>query len=461
MPSSDQQDNSASCTSIDPGVPSPTIMPGLLRLPNEILCHITREFNHIEDFSSFRLVCRDVSRAVLPEVVRVCFGDRSVMLHQGPSLERLIPISCHPDFGPAVKTLDVSLSHWPRFPSRSAWETAVLDQQAHDVVLEDQFLAESGLGTTYLAQAIAKLPSLKTVRIQSEGAWEKGAEAVSQQTGVYRVLPGDLRADFELDMHAVRRVLVALFANRSTSVNELCLHFDIQPSMLAFMPPAKRHIGDRPPFSNISHLELWVPTSEQRGGEGVANLSSFVALFPGLQRLTLSFCGYFEDDFRSFPEFVRTVRLQGLRSLHIRNVENCTEDELLELMRQHKDGLEEIYFEHVNIAKECGSWKQLLATVRDEALVRVLGMRFCTEGDELIQYRQFSRRGAVRYLVDFIIGRGGRKSWTRAIDGLLSPEADSEAEEGPEAEEGVGAEEGPETREWYYPDPYLNLAVWI
>ena len=115
----------------------------------------------------------------------------------------------------------------------------------------------------------------------------------------------------------------------------------------------------------------------------------------------------------------------------------------------------------VNIAKECGSWKQLLATVRDEALVRLLGMTLCHEGGELIQYRQFSRRGAVRYLATVIIGRGGRKSWTRAIDGLLSPEADSEAEEVPEAEEGVGVEEGPETLEWYYPDPDLNQAVWI
>ena len=115
----------------------------------------------------------------------------------------------------------------------------------------------------------------------------------------------------------------------------------------------------------------------------------------------------------------------------------------------------------VNIAKECGSWKQLLATVRDEALVRVMGMNFCEEGDELIRYRQFSRRGAVRYLANVIIGRGGRKSWTRAIDGLLSPEADSEAEEGVGAEEGVVTEEGPETMEWYYPDPDLNLAVWI
>ncbi len=128
-------------------------------------------------------------------------------------------------------------------------------------------------------------------------------------------------------------------------------------------------------------------------------------------------------------------------------MKDCTEDELLELMRQHKACLEEIHFDWVNIAKECGSWKQLLTTVRDEALVRVLGMNLCAEGDEHIYFRQ-SWKGGIRYLNKVIIGRGGERSWTRAIDDLNSSEVDSEAEEGPATKK-------------FYPDPYLDLVVWI
>ena len=289
-------------------------MPRLLRLPNEILCQITRDFYDIEDLTSFRLACSDVNRAVLPEIVQSGFQGRCVMLHRGPSLEKLIAISLRPDFGPAVKTLDVSLSHWPRFPSNEPWET-VLDQQAHDAVLEDQqFLAESGLGTTYLAQAIAMLPSLKTVRIQTWEGWGKDVKDVTRRTGVYLVCLGNTRADPELDNNVVRRIVLTLLVSRSASVNELCLHFCIHPDMLEFSPPAQRHIRGSVSIPKISHLELWVPIFEQGQRESLVNLSGFIALFPGLQRLTLQFSAYLEREFSGSPEVARTMRLQGLRS---------------------------------------------------------------------------------------------------------------------------------------------------
>ncbi len=417
MPPPSQHDGTVSLRPAASFLGSPTIMPPLLRLPPEIFGYITRDLE-LHDLRRFRLACRDVNRAVMPTFSRKGFNRVCVMLHQR-SLEILVAISRHPDFGPAVKTLAITLEHWPRHPHIKEASKVVRHQQAYSVILEDQeLLAESGLGTAYLAQAMAALPSLKTVSI---GGWGRpvGIDAATRQMGVYPVGSWSERANTKLMMHAVRSIVLVLFASRSTSVDELLFHdCDMHPEMLAFPPAAQRHMQASPLSSSLSYLLLEIESAE-RERETMSNLPDFVALFSGLQRLTLKFPGS-ERESNGFSEFARTVRVQGLRFLQIQDV-NCTEGDLLELMRRHKGSLEEARFLAVEIAAECGNWKQLLTAVRDEALVRVLGIDSCRDGDhdEHIGFRQSCGTG-IEYLEDVIIGEGGGESWTRAIDGIRS-----------------------------------------
>lgn len=422
-------------------------MPALLGLPNEILSLITGTLD-ITSLCNLRLASRNLNDVALPVLSNRRFETRYVMLQQH-SLENLIEISRHRVFGPALKNLTIcihhltedpedsqALSHWGddvrRFRGggvdhgilvrnlRERDEEAVVDRQAYDLLVENQkFMMESGLNTTYLAQAMATLPNLE--RVVVDDAFQPwGATTLIRQAGLPLTNAMESFDSIKFVKQALRAIVLALVAS-NTSLYELDiapgrLNADgIRPNMLVFPQPVLRHIRSRP--ISLTSLSLSMSTSKWRhsDSECVSDLLGFIALFPRLQRLSLEFNPL--DEHEHFPEFSRRLQLQDLRFLGIIGVQ-CTDSELVALLLRHKDTLEEAYFSLVDIIAGGGSWQALLATVRDELLVPVLEMNECRSGDEAVYYRD-SERGEAILLDTFEIGRTGTQDWTNTINGLV------------------------------------------
>lgn len=89
-------------------------MVGLLRLPNELLAIIFGGLD-AQGFSALRLTSKYAKLATLPAFISRYFQTRYIMLSR-LSLENLVEIARHPDFGPAVRTLELCTDHFVEFP---------------------------------------------------------------------------------------------------------------------------------------------------------------------------------------------------------------------------------------------------------------------------------------------------------------------------------------------------------
>ncbi|KAK3370962.1 hypothetical protein B0T24DRAFT_627460 [Lasiosphaeria ovina] len=419
-------------------------MPTLLQLPNEILSLIACELN-LQGLLDFRLASRHLNGAALPAFSKRRFGTRYVMLQQH-SLENLIEISRHRVFGPALKTLTICIDHLTEHPEygRTIWhwgdsvrmyhegdlipgapdptlregsEEAVVNRPAYKRVLEDQkCMMESGLNTTYLAQAMAAFPNLETVVVDDAfKPW--GATALERQTGVPMANGIEAFDSIKFVMQTLRAIILAIAAS-NISLYQLdlatgLLEGGISPDMLVFPSPVLQYIRSHP----ISLTSLCLSVSPRNrthlNSQLVGDLLGFILLFPGLQRLSLAFND--RDEHEHFPAISQTLRLPGLRFLGIDAVQ-CTEDELVTLLLGHKDSLEEVCFSLVGIISEGGSWQSLLATVRDKLSIQVLTMENCLSVDNDVYCRE-SGSDDTAYVKSFEIS-GPRQDWTDAINGI-------------------------------------------
>ncbi|KAK0739024.1 hypothetical protein B0T21DRAFT_361775 [Apiosordaria backusii] len=412
-------------------------MPALLGLSNEIFFLIADALD-LTSLCNLRLASRNLNHVALPALSNRCFETRYVTLQQH-SLENLIKISCHPVFGPALKNLTICIDHLTEYhedrqASRALWywsvhhgdfdpnlwetdEEAVMGRQVHNLLVEDQkFMMESGLNTTYLAQAMTTLPNLETV-VVDDAFKPCSAATLERQADLPLANAMECFKSIQFVERALRAVVLAIVAS-NTSFYELDIApgglnaVGIRPNMLVFPKPVLRHIRSRP--ISLTSLSLTVRPTHP-GSECVSDLLSFIALFPRLQRLSLEFNPL--DKHKHFPEFSQRLQLQDLRFLGVIGVQ-CTDGELVALLLRHKDTLEEAYFSLVDIMAGGGSWQALLATVRDEFLVPVLEMNKCLSGDKAVHYRDSEGDDAI-YLDTFEIGRTGTQDWTNKINGLV------------------------------------------
>ncbi|KAK4185910.1 hypothetical protein QBC35DRAFT_516576 [Podospora australis] len=367
---------------------------------------------------------------------------------QQQSLDNLIEISRHPVFGPALKNLTICIDHLTDYPEfnhalfywgdharcleegdvdyahlggnlRETDEEPIVDRQAYDLQLENQkFMMEFGLNTTYLAQAMARLPNLETVAVDDAfKPW--GATALMRQTGLALTNAIEAFDSVEFVEHVLRALVLAIVAS-NTSLYELNIvpgHLSgdgISPDMLVFPGPLLRHIRSHP--LSLTSLSLSVrPRNRTRpDSEFVTDLLGFIDLFPRLQRLSLEFDPL--DQHKHFPEFSQRLRLQNLRFLGLTAVQ-CTDGELATLLVGHKNTLEEVCFDVVDIIAEGGSWQALLATMRDELSVQVLTMDNCRWGGKEVYYRE-SENDDATYLDSFETGQT-MEDWTDTINNLV------------------------------------------
>ncbi|KAK4236086.1 hypothetical protein C8A03DRAFT_17236 [Achaetomium macrosporum] len=296
--------------------------PALLRLPIELLFLVAGYLDpwglpsldgRSSDLCNLRLVSRQLNHVALPALAKRYFRNRCVMLQRN-SLENLVAISGHPVFGPAVMHLTIRLYHWTSSPQRANTggcpqkgdveeaaveeeyvEEAGVDMQAYYRLMEDQlFMMDSGLTITYLAQSLAALSALKTVSVDEQFTpW--GVADLMRQTGLRLndTLEGPESIGFA--RHAIRAIVLAITMS-NTSLDQLDLSpglgygHTISLDMLAFSPSVLRLVQTYP--VHLTTLSLVVRPSDRLRrsvDNSVSHFLQFVALFPGLEGLSLEF----------------------------------------------------------------------------------------------------------------------------------------------------------------------------
>ena len=404
-------------------------MATLLRLPDEILLLIAGILDS-QSLYNLRLASKRMDAVTLPAFSKRCFETRCVML-QLPSLENLVTISRHAIFGPEVTDLAIAIDHLTtERPSEGlrrlfVGEDAVVADRAYDRLLEDQsVMMQSGLNTTYLAQAMAALPNLDTVVFNYDDCDHRpwGRRVIERQTGLLLTKTAIDLDSIEFVERALRAVILAIIASKSASLRKLEItlgsheYSSLHPDMLVFPGPVLRYIRSNPP--NLTNLVLWlyqynIARPEREGG---ADLAGFISLFPKLQRLHLAFDpgeGYYQH----FADFSQKLQLQDLRYLEL-STNQCTEGALTTLFRQHKDTLKEVIFCNFDLVPESGTWSSFLATVRDELSVQVLTMDMCTSGYKCVSFRGQDGSGNVTHS-DRAEFRGTWQAWTDAIGSIV------------------------------------------
>ncbi|KAI1775302.1 hypothetical protein F4818DRAFT_416236 [Hypoxylon cercidicola] len=391
----------------------------ILTCPNEVLVLIACELSSRGLFA-LRLTSRFMNRVTLPLFTKRYFEKRCVMLRQD-SLESLLDISKHPTFGPALRTLTVSIYHLKDVPI----EEHVLNRQAHDFLLEDQqAMMESGLNITYLSQSLAALVKLEAIVLDNElQPW--GAMAQERQTGLppidsieedYKSV--ELSVDFV--QNAIRCILLAITAHRST-LRKLSIPVGwqdgatISPDMLVFPRPCSRYLQSHP--TSLTSLDLRIHTKNRLGPNDswITDLYGFIALFPQLQEFGLVI-DLRDSDRQHFPQMAQSLRLPHLRALKIGGID-CTEDELAAFLLGHREKLKEVRFWAVDIIAGGGSWPSLFRTMRSRLSLQFLKMNRCMSADETV-YHDSDDGDEAGYLEKFEI-HGRPEEWTALINGLM------------------------------------------
>ncbi|KAM7182644.1 hypothetical protein V8F33_014143 [Rhypophila sp. PSN 637] len=278
-------------------------------------------------------------------------------------------------------------------------------------------MMESGLNTIYLAQAMAALPNLKTIVVHDLfKPW--GATALERQTGAHMVNSLVSPESIEFVTQTLCATVIAI-ATSSISLDELHiavgqLDYGINPDMLAFPRPVLRYIQSHPINLTSLHFSVSPPNRAHPQDRVVGDLLGFIALFPGLKRLSFEFSSRCRHE--HFSLISQSLRIPGLRYLGISGVD-CTEGELLPLLLGHKDSLEEVEFSVVNMIPGGGTWQSLLAMVRDELTLQVLSMTRCMAAEIRVCCRESESDGAP-YLEAFEIS-GTRQDWTEAVKDIV------------------------------------------
>jgi hypothetical protein len=407
----------------------------VFRLPTELLFLVAEHLDpwggKSSDLCSLRLVSRRLNHAALPVLAERCFRQRCVMLRRN-SLETLVAISRHPVFGPAVRHLTIRLYHWTRSPERANArrrareegregeedvEEAGVDSQAYRRLMEDQFsVMDSGLAKTYLEQAPAALPALKTVTVDEQFTpW--GVAGLGPHDALQRP------ASIAFARDALRAIVLAIITS-DTSLDHLDLSTGLghgcamsapvqvfSPSVLQLAQSHPVHLGTLSlVYCPTSRLNLYVDRD-------VSHLLRVVALFPGLEGLSLNLA----DRGSSFVPLFQRLRVPGLQFLRLAAL-GCSAGELLSLLRAHKGSLRRVVLSHVDVVtRDREGWRAVLAAIRDEALIQELSMDRWSEDGRQVGYCEPGSEGLVNWgflqINNSLIP--GSPDWTAMINGLV------------------------------------------
>ncbi|EAQ89437.1 predicted protein [Chaetomium globosum CBS 148.51] len=321
-------------------------MVGLLQLPNELLAVIFGGLD-AQGFSALRLTSKYAKLATLPAFISRYFQIRYIVLSR-LSLENLAEIARHPDFGPAVRTLELCTDHFVEFPdicdhiarhegdislaiqegryppaasmgsiddtyssgeeenqsigeegggtdegslsSQDSYE-APLDKAAYTSLWEEQqHIIMSGLAQAYITQALISLTNIEAVVISNmHRPW--GALAHGRQTGRP---PTNVLNDYEEVpfLGQVLRITLTAVATSGAALSSLDITAGLPREAIGpdILRPSESHFQyykNLPP--SLTELTLNVSAEATRGAEDrwADDLSAFLGVFPQLTQLNL------------------------------------------------------------------------------------------------------------------------------------------------------------------------------
>lgn len=437
-------------------------MPSLLQLPFEVLSLAVGELD-TQSLLNLRLASKHANSIALPTFVKRYFETRYVMLNR-LSLENLIEISRHQTFSTAVKAVEICLDHLTDEPNTAYIATtylgdmlaqygepgrrmmpsggegggavegrqcleeqdqtsektglgedeSILDRRAYDELLEDQkFIMGSGLATAYLVQAFSALSSTESVVVNNTSRpW--GAAARRRLTGQFPTNTIDDDYDsMEYVEWAIPAILSAIAASKmSLRRLDICpgwITTAISPDMLAFSKACQRYLHDLP--ASLTSLALVVSPASRMGENDrwTNDFLGFMALFPDIQRLELTFAP--RDENKQLSHIAKMLRLRNLQYFSIDAVD-CAAEDLAIFLLGHKDTLKEVDLTSIGIPGGTPGWHSLLFTIHDKLSIKVLSMHHCASGYLEVFYRDVDGDSVVQ-LDDFTIKTEG--DWSDII----------------------------------------------
>ena len=321
------------------------------------------------DFFNLRLASKYLNQISFPLFLKRYFRTRVHMIER-QRLENLRLISEDKILGPAVRQLCIN----PAFLTEEHIDGDSTDtmprpnQREYERQLDDQiYLRESGQGTVYISTALTRLFDCKAVTL-SNGYRAWGTATIERQTGGYISFEQDLPEVMFEDIlngvmtakRAFRLVLAAVMASH-VQLDELKISLPSTPDTLVLPDICSRQMQSGLFCLRRLSIELNLGTDSYYDHDQAQKVSSFISLFPKLEKLKLSFNN--EGVPKWFRTPLRTLQLPCLRSLEVESIV-CKEKYLSYFILRHKGSLDELIFNWVEISPDDG-WHALLKTVQD------------------------------------------------------------------------------------------------
>jgi hypothetical protein len=450
-------------------------MVGLLQLPNEVLAFIFDGLD-AQGFSALRLTSKYAKLATLPAFIRRYFQTRYIMLSR-LSLDNLMEIARHPDFGPAVRTLEVCTDHFVEFPDlgshiarhegdillaiqegrcppavlvgsiddahssgeeedqspgEEGWGTdegslssqdsyeAPLDKVAYTSLWEEQeHIITTGLAQAYITQALISLTNIEAVVISNmHRPW--GALAHGRQTGLP---PTNALDDYEKVpfLGQALRITLTAIATSGAAVSSLAITAGLSREAIVpdILRPSESHFQyykNLPP--SLTELALNVSAGARRGAEDrwADDLSAFIGVFRQLTQLDLVIEPVnFGPQVDRLKQLAPKLQLPSLQCLGLYRV-YCSVEGLGVFIVRHKATLESVSLVRVGVSGGIGHWRSLFALIRDHLPRLELSVELCTARGLALLCRVEQENGE-EFEDCFDVG-GSHEAWTTAIQAI-------------------------------------------
>ncbi|KAK4238942.1 hypothetical protein C8A03DRAFT_14647 [Achaetomium macrosporum] len=447
-------------------------MVGLLQLPNEVLAIIFGGLD-AQGFSALRLTSKYAKLATLPGFISRYFRTRYIMLSR-LSLENLVEIARHPDFGPAVRTLELCTDHFVEFPdsgshiarhegdillaiqegrcppaalvgsiddahssgeeedqspgeegrgtdegslsSQDSYE-APLDKVAYTSLWEEQeHIIMSGLAQAYITRALISLTNIEAVVISNmHRPW--GALAHGRQTGLPPTNALDDYEEVPFLGHVLRITLTAI-ATSGAALSSLAITAGLPREAIVpdILRPSESHFQyykNLPP--SLTELTLNVSAEATRGAEDrwADDLSAFIGVFRQLTQLDLVIKPVdFGPQVNRLKQLAPKLQLPNLECLGLYRA-YCSVQDLGAFIVRHKATLQSVTLVRVGVSGGIGHWRSLFALLRDHLPRLELSIKLCTAGGLALLGRVEDENGE-KFEDCFDVG-GSYEAWTTAI----------------------------------------------
>ncbi|KAK3304776.1 uncharacterized protein B0T15DRAFT_537561 [Chaetomium strumarium] len=451
-------------------------MVGLLQLPNELLALIFGRLD-AQGFSALRLTSKYAKLATLPAFIRRYFQTRYIMFSR-LSLENFLEIARHPDFGPAVRTLELCTDHFVEFPSPSFHtarhegdillaiqegryppavsvgsiddahsstdeeedqsageesletdegnlsfqdsEGAFLDKTAYTSLWEEQEnIITSGLAQAYITQALISLANIESVVISNmHRPW--GALAHGRQTGLPPTNVLDDYAEVPF-LGQVLRITLTAIATSGAALSSLAITAGLPREAIVpdILRPSESHLQyykNLPP--SLTELTLNVSAEAARRAEDrwADDVSAFIGMFQQLTQLDLVIRPVdFGPRVDRLKQLAPRLQIPNLQCLGLYKA-SCSVQGLGDFISRHRATLQSVTLVRVGVSGGIGHLRSLFALIRDHLPRLGLSIKSCTAGGLALLCRVEHENGE-EFEDCFDVG-GSHEAWTTAIQAI-------------------------------------------